>query len=284
MTTTTNNQNRSIKEDESLAQANTTGDRASGRSWKKIEIKFAPHPGWTLTQHPSNQGAVTVLKAEQGAEQTAAKQTGAAKHDMKPQENNKGTEAQQPAVENNHNNPNPNPQPMNTQTNTNTKTMNDTQTQNGPEAQPAADNNSTTPTPVIIQLRKKPDVAPEGENQGHFYSITVLPQTIKNAGKKTEKTETNLEVVVELDATDSKKQPYRVSKTYNIEGRGVTAFQTDVDSWRGKPLTEAELDRFEPQVMLNQPVTVTISRAGEGKLLHPVITAFGPAKPKLQTA
>lgn len=148
-------------------------------------------------------------------------------------------------------------------------------------ASPAVDNQKPKAANVPFQLRRMPTVAPRGEQRGQFISVVCGEEETLKGGK----TRQLVMVSVQLQATDKNKNPFVVTKVYNIAGRGATAFAADYKSWAGEELTPEQMDPFDPGVMIGKPVVVHIDHRKEGQELVPVVEQFlSAAVPETQPA
>jgi hypothetical protein len=124
----------------------------------------------------------------------------------------------------------------------------------------------------MLQLRKMPAIAPQGQNNGVFSNISVV-EGQDTAGKACQ----TLKVEVQLDAKNSDGVPYTVAKQYNLNKRGVTLFEKDFAAWSNRELTDEELDQFDAEnLMKNKPVQVEVKHRKEGKKMISVIGSFLP--------
>ena len=125
-----------------------------------------------------------------------------------------------------------------------------------------------------IILKPAPVIAPRGNQAGVFFDIT---QTI-NTDATGVKTINDLHAVVQLEAPDPSGKNYQVKKTYNLLGRGFAAFSKDFESWMGRPLTQDEIEGFDPDALIKgKRVVCAIAHRKDGKEIVPVIKAFLPA-------
>lgn len=124
----------------------------------------------------------------------------------------------------------------------------------------------------ILHIRKKPTIAPCGQNQGRIAAIQ-MEGDVTSEGKD----ERILRIIVDLYTVDSKDSPYRVEKIYKLGGRGIKAFCEDFKSVKGRAITDDELDAFNPEeLMKDQNVTVEIKHRKDGKKIVPAIDKFLP--------
>ena len=125
-----------------------------------------------------------------------------------------------------------------------------------------------------IILKRAPAIASRGKQSGVFFDIT---QTNKVDATGVE-ISNDLNVIVKLDAKDPSGKHYQVTKTYNILGRGFAAFSKDFESWKSRPLTEDEIEGFDPDVLIKgRKVVCAIEHRKDGKDTVAVIKAFLPA-------
>ena len=124
-----------------------------------------------------------------------------------------------------------------------------------------------------IILKPAPNIAPRGEQSGVFHDITQSIVTDANEAQ----TANNLSLVVQLDATDPMGKNYQVQKKYNLLGRGFASFSKDFESWKGRPLTEDEIEGFDADVLLKgKKVVCIIKHRIDGKDTVPMVKAFLP--------
>ena len=131
-----------------------------------------------------------------------------------------------------------------------------------------------------IILKKAPAIAPRGNQPAVF---TIAKQETGTNAKGVEYND--ITVNVQLEAKDASGQPYQVSKTYHLAGRGFSAFCEDFESWSGRALTQDEIEGFDPDVLIKgQKVVVEIAHRENGKVVIPVIKGFGRANVEAQVA
>ena len=123
-----------------------------------------------------------------------------------------------------------------------------------------------------IIIRRMPVVAPRGLHSARFVGAENVTKT--EIGESCNR----LVVTVELSNTkDNSQKPFKVSKSYNLDGRGATAFSEDYTAWSGVTLTPEELDGFDPDsLLLNKLAKVEITHRADVKELIPVFAAFHP--------
>lgn len=126
-----------------------------------------------------------------------------------------------------------------------------------------------------IVIKRMPVVAPRGIHLARFIGAEPVTQTA--SGDPCNLLVTTLEL---FETKDNTGKPFQVFETYNLDGRGATAFSQDYTSWAGAALTPEELNDFDTDsLLLNKLVKVEITHRKEGKELVPVIANYLPHMP-----
>ena len=125
-----------------------------------------------------------------------------------------------------------------------------------------------------IILKSAPAIAPRGKQAGTFIEAR------QESGKDQYDTAFNrLVAVVQLDAKDKNDSPFKIEKSYNLLGRGVSGFADDFKSWKRRALTQDEIEGFDPDVLIKgQKVVVEIVHRKVGKEIAANIGGFFPAE------
>ncbi len=125
-----------------------------------------------------------------------------------------------------------------------------------------------------IILKSAPAIAPRGKQAGVFIEAR------QESGKDQYDAAYNrLVAAVQLDATDKTGSSFKVEKSYNLLGRGVSGFSDDFRSWSRRALTQDEIEGFDPDVLIKgQKVVVEITHRKIGKEMVAYITGFHPAE------
>jgi hypothetical protein len=125
-----------------------------------------------------------------------------------------------------------------------------------------------------IILKSAPAIAPRGKQVGTFIEAR------QEAGKDQYDAAYNrLVAAVQLDAKDKTGSPFKVEKSYNLLGRGVSGFSDDFRSWSRRALTQDEIEGFDPDVLIKgQKVVVEIAHRKVGKEMVAYIAGFHPAE------
>ena len=117
----------------------------------------------------------------------------------------------------------------------------------------------------IIAEKKKGDypIAPAGNHVARCYSMIHIGTIEKDYGKGAEKA--NLVQIVwelpnELYVFDEEKgeQPFVISKDYTLSMHEKANLRKDLESWRGKGFTNAEVEAFDITVLLGIPCMLNI--------------------------
>jgi hypothetical protein len=126
-----------------------------------------------------------------------------------------------------------------------------------------------------LLIKKMPVVAPRGIHSARFVGAEIVTQN--NAGKSCNLLVPTLEL---FETKDGAGNPFKISDTYNLGGRGAAAFSEDYASWSGIALTPEELNDFDTDsLLLNKLVKVEIGHRKDGKELVPVIVQYLPHLP-----
>jgi hypothetical protein len=71
--------------------------------------------------------------------------------------------------------------------------------------------------------------------------------------------------------------PMMIGRTYSVSLAPKSSLRKDLESWRGRPLTESELRAFDITLMLGQPCMLVISHRDAGDRTFANITAVASA-------
>ena len=125
-----------------------------------------------------------------------------------------------------------------------------------------------------IILKPSPAIAPRGKQAGTFIEAR------QESGKDQYDAAFNrVVVVVQLDSKDKSNTPFKIEKSYNLLGRGVSGFSDDFRSWNRRQLTQDEVEGFDPDALIkNKRVIVEVNHRKSGKDLTAYIAAFHPAE------
>jgi len=126
---------------------------------------------------------------------------------------------------------------------------------------------------TVFAFKARPELAPKGLINGTF--VMAAHESGGEPGKEFSR----LVVTVELETKDGNNQPFRVTKAYNLLGRGVSAFVQDFQAWSGLELTDDDLySEFDAQKLITgKPVIVNVEHRKVGKDWEAYIAAFHPA-------
>lgn len=126
-------------------------------------------------------------------------------------------------------------------------------------------------TDLVLSLRTVATILPEGANLGRFLVPKIDTRTVKDEVRRI------LVVPVEFEAKDDAGHPFVLSREYNVSGLGVTAFSSDIKSWRGTGLNRDELAKFNAtKILLDKPVTAVVAHRTVGRKTTPYIQTFAP--------
>lgn len=126
-------------------------------------------------------------------------------------------------------------------------------------------------------LVARPELPPKGRNSG---LITVVEQlTGTDKGKEINR----MDITVQLDAKDSKGQPFILTRSYNLgeNGRGLGLFLKDYCAISGVKLTITDLYDFNPESLKGTRVFPEVEFSQVGKEVTAVMKGFLP--PEIET-
>jgi hypothetical protein len=121
-------------------------------------------------------------------------------------------------------------------------------------------------------LLKRPEIAPKDMQPGVITVVTKLTGT--NNGEEFEQ----MDIPVQLEAKDSKGQPFTLTKSYNLaeSGRGIAMFLKDYNSLMNTNLTKTDLYDFDPRSLNGMHVVVEVAYSQIGSEVVSVIKSFHP--------
>ena len=129
-------------------------------------------------------------------------------------------------------------------------------------------------------LMRKPEVAPEGPQPG------VITEVTKRTGNKKGEVIEQMDVVVQLEKTDRKGQPFKLTKSYILTGsnRGTKLFFEDYYSFSGVQIDLAGRYDFEPKTIVGSKLVAEVEYKESRKGLEAVIVGFLPVTEQAETA
>ena len=125
-----------------------------------------------------------------------------------------------------------------------------------------------------IILKPSPAIAPRGKQVGTFLEAR------QEVGKDAYEADFNrVVVVVQLDAKDKAGASFKIEKSYNLLGRGVSGFSDDFRSWSRRQLTQDEVEGFDPDALIKgKRVVAEINHRKSGKEMTAYIAGFHSAE------
>lgn len=129
-------------------------------------------------------------------------------------------------------------------------------------------------------LLARPEIAPKGKNPG------VITEVVNLSGTEDGEEFNRMDIVVQLDAKNSKGQAFKLTKSYNLaeNGRGITLFIKDYNSLMNAALTKTDLYDFNPESLQGVQVVVDVDYAEGGKEVSSVIKGFMAPGSETETA
>jgi hypothetical protein len=133
-------------------------------------------------------------------------------------------------------------------------------------------NDATSTTTRKFTLLPKPEIAPKGPQHGQI--IDVSKETGTDNGEPFER----MDIVVQLDKTDSKGQPFKLTKSYNMGegGRGIAQFIKDYSSIKDTSMTRTDMYDIDSETLLKTRLVAEVEYKESSKGLVSVIGGFLP--------
>ncbi len=92
--------------------------------------------------------------------------------------------------------------------------------------------------------------APAGTHAAVCVDVVDLGMLEVNFGGKT-KTQHKINIVWQIDESRDDGLPFQVRKRYTLSLHEKAGLRKDLESWRGRPFTPAELEGFDVETVLN---------------------------------
>lgn len=131
--------------------------------------------------------------------------------------------------------------------------------------------------PLVVPKPKASEVEYEMPEAGTYparcISIVDLGEQTTNYNGE-EKTARKVRFAWELvGELDSRGRPFVVSKRYTLSLHEKAALRKDLENWRGKGFTEAELAAFDLEALIKAPAILTIQHRAVGDKTYANVTA-----------
>jgi hypothetical protein len=98
---------------------------------------------------------------------------------------------------------------------------------------------------------------PEGTHAAVCVDIVDLGDVKVSFGGK-EKTQHKIRLVWQIDELMQNNKPYIASKRYTLSLHEKAALRKDLESWRGRAFTDAELEGFDVETVLHAPGLINV--------------------------
>lgn len=122
-------------------------------------------------------------------------------------------------------------------------------------------------------LLTRPEIAPKGQNHG------VITEVVNVAGTENGQEFNRMDIVIQLDAKNSKGQPFTLTKSYNLaeNGRGLAQFVKDYNSMTNGNISKTDLYDLNPESLQGLRIVADVDYSKPGKEVTSVIKDFLPA-------
>lgn len=130
--------------------------------------------------------------------------------------------------------------------------------------------------------------APAGTHLARCFAIVDCGTHDKEwQGKSRKKHEVRISWELPLETAvfnpDKGEQPHSIHKTYTLSLSEKAALRHDLENWRGRPFSEAELEAFDVAKLLGVPCQVTITHVEKNGNTYANVTAV-TSVPKIKGA
>ena|SRR6185437_7187825 len=128
-------------------------------------------------------------------------------------------------------------------------------------------------------LLKRPEIAPRGMPPGTINDLVMIE------GTKNEKPFREMDITVLLDAKNTKGEPFRLTRKYNLgeNGRGFAMFLGDYNRLMGTSLVKRDLIDLDPGTLRGKRVLAEVDYTGQGADVSSVLKGLHPY-PENETA
>ena len=114
----------------------------------------------------------------------------------------------------------------------------------------------------IIVLKSAPAIAPRGKHAGVFIDTKQEAGTDKFGAAYNN-------IISAVEVADKSGKIHRIEKTFNLLGRGFSAFCADFKAWNLRELTQDEKEGFNPDDLLKGKAVLIIFAFSRGMLIPP---------------
>lgn len=124
--------------------------------------------------------------------------------------------------------------------------------------------------------------APAGAHAAVCCDVVDLGEMkVSYAGK--DKVQHKINIVWQIDELRDDGNPFTVKKRYTLSLHEKAALRKDLESWRGKPFTEPELQGFDIEALLSAPALVNVIHQSKDGTTYANVTGV-MRLPKTMTA
>lgn len=115
--------------------------------------------------------------------------------------------------------------------------------------------------------------APAGQHAAVCCDVVDLGMLeVEYGGKK--KSQHKIRIVWQIDEVRADNKPYTVNKRYTNSLHEKATLRKDLESWRGVPFTDVELQGFDLEVLLSVPALLNVVQAQKGGETYANVTAM----------
>ena len=114
---------------------------------------------------------------------------------------------------------------------------------------------------------------PAGTHVAVCIDVVDLGMVKSTYGERT-KTQHKVNVIWEIGEKRDDGKPFRPRKRYTLSLHEKASLRKDLESWRGRPFTDSELEGFDLEALLGVPAMLCVVHAASGGNVYANVTAI----------
>ena len=124
---------------------------------------------------------------------------------------------------------------------------------------------------TVFTFKTRPEIAPKDLQKATYFGAVNETPDVGDAFNR-------IVMTAKLEALDSKGNPFVLTKTYNLLGRGAAAFVEDYNAWSGTGLAEDDFfGNFDGEKDKGKSLVVEVGHRKIGNEWEAFIKSFHPA-------
>lgn len=103
--------------------------------------------------------------------------------------------------------------------------------------------------------------APAGQHAAVCVDVVDLGMVEVKWGEQKPKSQHKIRIIWQIDQDRDDGKPHEVSRRYTLSLHEKAALRKDLESWRGRAFTEAELEGFDVETVIGVPCLLSVIHA-----------------------